>query len=102
MRLISALLFTSISIAAFANFAASDGSKASAENKAAVESLDRKLSYIQQNGALAHPNSAPTQLTEHEVNAYLASGRVRLPAGVQSLRLRGEPGVMLLLPSTME
>ena len=94
MRLISALLFTSISMAAFANFAASDGSKPSAENKAAVESLDRKLSYIQQNGALAHPNSAPTQLTEYEVNAYLASGRVRLPAGVQSLRLRGEPGVI--------
>src|SRR5207237_6328426 len=63
-------------------------------DSAPLESLERKLAYIEQNAALAHPNEAPTQLTEQEINAYLASGQLRFPAGVQSLQLQGEHGVV--------
>ena len=54
----------------------------------------QKFNYIHENGRREHPDSHPTQLTEEEVNAYLASGKVRLPAGVESLRLVGTPGTI--------
>jgi hypothetical protein len=53
-----------------------------------------KLDYIHRNGQKSHPDQRPTQLTEDEVNAYFASGRVKLPAGVDSVRLTGEPGAI--------
>jgi len=59
---------------------------------AAAKSMQQKVAHIEQNGSLAHPDPAPTQLTEPEVNAYFASGQIRLPAGVQSVRFQGEPG----------
>ena len=59
-----------------------------------TSSLDKKLAHIRANGKLAHPNQTPTVITEQEVNAYLASGAVRLPAGVQSVRLQGAVGVI--------
>lgn len=55
---------------------------------------EQKLHYIAENGQREHPDPRPTQLTEQEVNAYLASGKVHLPAGVESLRLIGIPGVI--------
>ena len=33
-------------------------------------------------------------LTEDELNSYLSSGELKLPAGVQSLRVAGQPGVI--------
>jgi len=63
-------------------------------SKNLADSMDRKLHYIQQNGQRAHPDQRPTVLTEPEVNAYFAAGRVKLPAGVQSLVLHGTPGVI--------
>ncbi len=72
-------------------YSSQTGSMASSQ---AVQSLERKLIHIQQNSALPKPDSTPTQITEAEANAYLASGRVHLPAGVQSVRLQGELGVI--------
>jgi hypothetical protein len=63
-------------------------------NTAAADSMEQKISYIEQNAVAARPNPAPTKLTEQEINAYLASGRLQLPAGVQSLQLQGDPGVV--------
>jgi len=60
----------------------------------AAESLQRKLDRIQSNGALAHPRPLTTVMTEQEINAYVASGRVNLPKGVQSVRFSGQPGVI--------
>jgi hypothetical protein len=57
-------------------------------------SLQRKLDYIKQNGELAHPNPAPTVMTEEEINDYMASGRVKLPQGVKKVTFSGETGVM--------
>lgn len=59
-----------------------------------AQSAEKKFSYIQENGRRAHPDPRPTELTGQEVNAYLASGKVRLPAGVESLRLQGAAGVI--------
>jgi hypothetical protein len=56
--------------------------------------LQPKLDHLQHNSQLTPPNPAPTVLTEQEINAYIASGHVQLPAGVQSLRLQGERGVI--------
>ncbi|HEY1263847.1 MAG TPA: hypothetical protein VGF06_10000 [Terriglobales bacterium] len=57
-----------------------------------ASSIERKLRHIESNGALAHPDPAPTQLTESEINAYLASGKVELPAGVRFVRVSGDSG----------
>lgn len=59
-----------------------------------LSDMDRKLQHIEQNGRLAHPDQRPTILTEAETNAYFAAGRVKLPAGVQSVVLHSTPGVI--------
>ena len=65
-----------------------------ASNNGLADSMARKLQHIQQNGKLAHPDQRPTILTEAEVNAYFAAGRVKLPAGVQSVILHGTRDVI--------
>jgi hypothetical protein len=94
MKLSVALLLALTLFTGFTNFVARSQSAAHTRNSSATDSMDRKLSYLEQNGALTHPNQAPTVLTEQEINAYLASGRVQFPAGVQSLQLQGDPGVI--------
>jgi hypothetical protein len=59
-----------------------------------AQSAEQKLHYLDENAKREHPDSHPTELTEAEINAYLASGKVRLPAGVDSLRLAGVAGVI--------
>ena len=63
-------------------------------NSALAASMERKLRHIERNGALPHPDPAPTQIGENEVNAYLASGRVALPDGVKSVRFQGHPEII--------
>lgn len=57
-----------------------------------ARSAEDKLDYIQRNGERQHPDARPTQLSEDEINAYLASGKVKIPDGVENLRLIGVPG----------
>jgi hypothetical protein len=59
-----------------------------------LASMERKLNHIEANGRSPHLDQAPTVFTEPEVNGYLASDNVRLPAGVQSVKLEGEAGVI--------
>jgi hypothetical protein len=59
-----------------------------------LTSAERKIDHIEANGRSSRPNPTPTVFTEAEVNAYLASDNVRLPAGVQSVKLEGEDGVI--------
>lgn len=56
--------------------------------------IEQKFQHIQENGRSAAPDQTPTEFTEKEINDYIASGRVKLPAGVQSVVLRGQPGVI--------
>lgn len=67
----------------------------SSESSSASASMQRKLQHIETNGAQATPDSAPTVLTEQEVNAYFAAGNIKLPAGVQSVSFQGQPQVII-------
>ena len=59
-----------------------------------VAGMQKKLEHVQANGQLAHPDPAPTEFSEDEVNAYMNSGQMQLPAGVKSVKLRGLDGVI--------
>jgi hypothetical protein len=66
----------------------------SAQNPGAVVSTERKLDHVESKAKLIHPDPKPTEFTEQEINAYLASGAVQFPAGVQSARFQEQPGVV--------
>ena len=83
-----------IFLGAFCFVAVAARSNAPAANDSAVESMQGKLDRIQTNGEQANPRPLTTVMTEQEINAYVASGRVRMPKGVQSLRFSGQPGVI--------
>lgn len=56
--------------------------------------MQAKLDHIQANGEQAHPDQAPTIMTEEEVNDYIAAGRIVLPQGVKKLKMEGRGGVV--------
>jgi hypothetical protein len=58
------------------------------------DSAQRKLNHIQENAKLVNCDQAPTVITEEEINAYLASGRVKLPHGVRQITFHGQSGVI--------
>ncbi|MFI5089130.1 MAG: hypothetical protein ACHP7P_03620 [Terriglobales bacterium] len=60
----------------------------------AVRSMERKLEHIESNAERRTPDPAPTVLNEDEVNAYVNSGAVHLPRGVQRVHLEGLPGAV--------
>ena len=64
-----------------------------ADSRSLSERAEQKFQHIQKNGQLPRPDSRPTEITETEINAYLASGQVQLPVGVESLRIEGVAGV---------
>lgn len=94
MKILLASLLALVVIAGGPKFRAGAESSRQTANSSAAQSMERKLAYLEQNGSQARPNQAPTKLSEQEINAYLASGEVTLPAGVQSLQLQGDPGVV--------
>ena len=57
-------------------------------------SAERKIDHIESNGHSSRPNQTSTVFTEAEVNAYLASDNVKMPAGVESVSLEGEDRVI--------
>jgi hypothetical protein len=66
----------------------------SSKSSPGVSSMERKLQHVQSNATLAHPDQTPTEFTEQEINAYFASGAIKLPAGVQSVNFQGQPEVV--------
>jgi hypothetical protein len=67
----------------------------SAPNPAQVADFQRKLEHVQSNGERPNPDPAPTEFSEQEINAYFASGNVKLPAGVQSVVFQEQPGIII-------
>jgi len=67
---------------------------ASTASRPAARSMERKLEHLERNAHASAPDPAPTVLSEDEVNAYLQSGAVQLPRGVQRVRLEGLPGAV--------
>jgi hypothetical protein len=59
-----------------------------------ADSMQTKLDHIQANGEQAHPDQAPTVMSEEEVNDYIAAGRIVLPQGVKKLKMEGRGGVV--------
>lgn len=53
--------------------------------------MEAKLQHVQNNARTARPDPRPTVFTESEVNSYLVSDRVKLPAGLESVELSGAP-----------
>jgi hypothetical protein len=66
-----------------------------APNAAALASCERKLQHLENNGSQARPDPSPTDFSEQEINAYFASGKVQLPAGVQSVAFQEQPGIII-------
>lgn len=64
-------------------------------NSAPVASFEKKLQHIQSNAERRPPDSTPTEFSEQEINAYFASGNIDLPAGVQSVALQEQPGIVI-------
>jgi hypothetical protein len=64
-------------------------------NSSLVAGVEQKLQRLEDNGAQSSPGSDPTEFTEQEINAYVASGNVKLPAGVQSVVFREQPQVVI-------
>src|SRR5579862_6084505 len=60
----------------------------------AYRSMQQKLDYLHSNGARAHPDPKPTELTEAESDAYFNEGGVRLPHGVTQVHLVAKPGTI--------
>jgi len=82
-------IFTSITLVVWVSLTCFSASTAPE-----LASMEKKLRRIETNGSAAHPDQAPTILTEKELNAYIASDNVKLPEGVKSVRLSGAPGVI--------
>ena len=72
--------------------AAASPPPASGDRQALLQSMERKLAWVEQNGARQFPDRRPTEFSEAEVNAWLAAGRVKLPRGVEKVRLSGRAG----------
>jgi len=66
----------------------------SSKSSSVVTSMERKLQHIQNNAKVSQPDQTPTEFTEQEINAYVASGAIKLPAGVQSVVFQGQPEVV--------
>jgi hypothetical protein len=60
--------------------------------KALADSCERKLQYLERNGARATPDPRPTELMEDEINACFSEGRIELPRGVKQVRFTGANG----------
>ncbi|MCI0352581.1 MAG: hypothetical protein L0Z53_24440 [Acidobacteriales bacterium] len=67
---------------------------AAANQKALADSAADKLARVQRNGMRQQPDQTPTVLTQEELNAYFADGRVKVPAGVKKLSFQADPGVI--------
>ena len=64
-------------------------------NAAPVASFENKLRHLQSNAAVKQPDSTPTEFSEQEINAYFASGNIKLPNGVQSVVFQTQPQIVI-------
>src|SRR5258708_33876700 len=72
------------------------GTQSPSEHRLAA-SLQRKLDYIHENGQARRPSSAPTIMTEDEINDYFAAGNMKIPPGGKKITLQGKSGPLWAL-----
>jgi len=58
-----------------------------ASGNASAESLQKKVDYLIENGEREKPDPRPTVLTDAEVDAYMNSGRLKVPDGISDIHL---------------
>jgi hypothetical protein len=92
MRIASNVLTWFVFLAS--SLTATQAQVAPAPNPDTSSSMEEKLRYIARNGRAAHPNPSPTEFTDQEINSYFASGKITLPAGVESVSFRQQPQVV--------
>jgi hypothetical protein len=68
------------------------GSQDQRQHSAAFRSMQEKIAYLQKNAVRPAPDPKPTVITQDEANAYFAEGGVKLPKGVNTLKLTAQPG----------
>ncbi|HKD85308.1 MAG TPA: hypothetical protein VKB58_11215 [Terriglobales bacterium] len=85
-RSVAALVVLAVGIAAAGQRAQTPHDNHSAQ----YHSIQQKLAWLKQNGAKAHPDPKPVELTQPEVNAYFNEGGVKMPKGVSHLRLSSQ------------
>jgi hypothetical protein len=86
----SRLIAFLISTALFLGVGAADSQ--AQDHRSPADSLQRKVAYLAANGAQAHPDPRPTVLTDAEVDAYMNSGRLKVPEGISDIHLVTTPG----------
>jgi hypothetical protein len=89
-RCLIAFVALTLGVAAGGQYPATPHDTHSAE----FHAMEQKLAYLKVNGAKAHPDVKPTELTEAEANAYFNEGGVKLPKGVSQVHLASRPGVL--------
>jgi hypothetical protein len=55
--------------------------------------LQQKIDHLRENGARPNPDSKPTVFTDDEVDDYMASGRLKVPAGISDIHLNTTSGL---------
>ena len=91
---IPAALLLFLALTLFAQQTRRPASQTEAMYQSAAASADRKFQHIEENGARSTPDQQPLVLTDREINAYIASGKVDLPDGVKGVRFTGRPGTV--------
>src|SRR5258708_39854975 len=72
------------------------GTQSPSEHRLAA-SLQKKLDYIHENGQSRRPSSAPTIMTEDEINDYFAAGNMKNSPGGKKITLAGKTGTIWAL-----
>ncbi|MBI2679359.1 MAG: hypothetical protein HYX28_11310 [Candidatus Koribacter versatilis] len=65
---------------------------APSDQRSLADSLERKVEYLRTNAAKTKPDPRPTVLTNEEVDAYMNSGRLKVPNGVSDIHLTTTAG----------
>jgi hypothetical protein len=63
------------------------GDSPASDQRSLADSLERKVVYLRENGARPRPDPRPTVLTDQEVDAYMNSGRLKIPDGISDIHL---------------
>ncbi len=85
------VMLTATMVAALLWMAVAAQESPTAKKKTPADSLQQKVDYMRANAAKATPDPKPTVFTDQEVDAYMASGRLAIPAGISNIHVKTQP-----------
>jgi len=89
-----AALLTIAAVSLFAAGGLNRFASARTDTTSLADSMQKKIDHLKQNAAMNPPDQSPTVFSQDEINAYFASGRVKVPAGVESVTFDLAPGIV--------